>query len=210
MCLMLLKSTLNFIWKMIRKETVKNEQEETVEVTVEEYPSYVKQQNGLTIYPDGAKEAYLKALEAAQIAKLNSFFSLEQRLSKPFVFSYFENVPRKRHSGTEVCAFLLHGNPRPLRLKGKRAEMKHIFGKIDTNDYYPGQKKNPIRKKKVRKPVEYESSYLTTDRSGSVDKFPRTERKTSNLLPLRKSDKTPNHSHINKVITMSVDGSIGE
>ena len=143
---------------------------------VEEFPSYVKQQHGLTLYPDGAKEAYLKALEASQIAKLGSFMSLEQRLSKPYVFSYFENVPGKIQSDTDTCISMIQDKPRPLKLKGKRAEMKHIFGKINPNDYYPGQRKNPIRKKKVQRRNGNESSNLTTDWKSSFKKHPKTER----------------------------------
>ena len=170
---------------------------EEVEMTVEEFPSYRKQQNGLTLYPNGVKEAYLKALQAAQIAKLDSFLSLQHRISKPFVFSYFKNVPRTEISSLAVCTPIREQKATPLVLKGKRAEMKHIFGKINPDDYYPGQKKNPVRKKKIKVKPVYESQYLTTDRKPFVPLY-------------RRSTNLPDHTHTSKITSLVVGSTAGE
>ena len=175
-----------------------------VEMEIDEFPSYRKQQNGLTLYPNGAKEAYLKALQAAQMAKLDSFLSLQHRISKPFVFSYFENVPRTGISSLAVCTPIREHKAEHLILKGKRAEMKHIFGKINPDDYYPGQKKNPVRKKKIKVKTEYESQYLTTDRKPFVRKTTETARL------LRKSKTVPDHTHANKITSLVMGSTAGE
>ena len=175
-----------------------------VEMEIDEFPSYRKQQNSLTLYPNGVKEAYLKALQAAQMAKLDSFLSLQHRISKPFVFSYFENAPRTGISSLAVCTPIREHKSEHLILKGKRAEMKHIFGKINPDDYYPGQKKNPVRKKKIKVKTEYESQYLTTDRKPFVGKTPETARL------LRKSKNVPDHTHANKITSLVMGSTAGE
>ena len=180
-----------------KEESTETHKSKEVEMTVEEFPSYRKQQNGLTLYPNGVKEAYLKALQEAQMAKLDSFLSLQHRISKPFVFSYFKNVPRTETSSLAVCTPIREHRAKPLVLKGKRAEMKHIFGKINPDDYYPGQKKNPIRKKKMKVKTAYESQYLTTDRKPFV--------------PLhRKSTNLPDHTHASKLTSLVMGSSAGE
>ena len=169
---------------------------EEVEIEIDEYPSRTKQQNGLTLYPDGVKEAYLKALQAAQMAKLDSFLSLQQRISKPFVFSYFENVPLKGSSRFEKNEY------GPSKLKGKRAEMKHIFGKINPDDYYPGQKKNPIQRKKIKVADDHKSQYLATDRKSSLE--------IAQVKPFIKSKNSHDHSHRNRITRMVMGSYTGE
>ena len=195
--------------KLQLEDNKKEEQDEIqkpkeIEKEVNEFPSYIKQQNGLTLYPNGAKEGYLKALQAAQMAKLDSFLSLQHRISQPFVFSYFENVPRTGISSLAVCTPIREHKSEPLILKGKRAEMKHIFGKINPDDYYPGQKKNPVRKKKIKVKTEYESQYLTTDRKPFVGKSHETARL------LRKSKNVPDHTHSNKITSLVMGSTGGE
>ena len=216
------------------EEVFFNLEEQKPEI-VEEPPSYVKQQHGLTLYPNGVKEAYLKALEAAQLAKLRAFINLQNRLTRPYVFSYYENVPRKEQplSGDEEEEEEEEGGREPgkekkkeknkknekdkgqekkeepvkkekakkkFQLKGKRAEMRHIFGKIDPNDYYPGGVKNPFRKKLVYKhrQMSRESSYLTTDRGVGFDRYPQTE-KYAPLPPINSMMSEPDHLHVNRV-----------
>ena len=193
---------VNEVNTKLQLEDDKNEEQaeiqkpKEVEMEIDEFPSYRKQQNGLTLYPNGVKEAYLKALQAAQMAKLDSFLSLQHRISKPFVFSYFENVRRMGISSLAVCTTIREHKAEHLILKGKRAEMKHIFGKINPDDYYPGQKKNPVRKKKIKVKTEYESQYLTTDRKPSVF--------------LRKSKNVPDHAHANKITSLVMGSTAGE
>ena len=229
---------LRFRFRDKTEEAFFNLEEQQPEI-VEEPPSYVKQQHGLTLYPNGAKEAYLKALEAAQLAKLRAFINLQNRLTRPYVFSYYENVPRKEQplSGDEEEGEEEEGRElgkekkkdkkdkdkkdkkdkesekkeepvkkekakKRFQLKGKRAEMRHIFGKIDPNDYYPGGVKNPFRKKLVyrNRQMSRESSYLTTDRAVGFDRYPQTE-KYAPLPPINSMMSEPDHLHVNRVNT---------
>ena len=103
----------------------------------------------VTVFPDGAREAYIKALAMAQVQKMNIHldpFWLEKQLSRSYVFSYYQNIP----SDDVACPNCGNNHP-PAALRHsmtvvpKGKEMKHIFGQIDVNDYYPGMPKNPVR-----------------------------------------------------------------
>lgn len=110
------------------------------------------------IYPNGYREAYIKALAAAQLLKLPSNPSmLENRISRSYVFSYFDYSPREVEQ-CQGCMLpvqlqpltakeIMERAPTPMGKKKKKkkkfSEMQHIFGNININDYYPGGKFNP-------------------------------------------------------------------
>ncbi len=156
----------------------------------------VLERNGLVLHPDGAKEAYLKALEAAQFAQLQSLKRLQDRLTRPYVFSYFDPLPWKRERHDDGCACGVCNSTMPrksLRLQGRQPEMRHIFGKIDPNDYYPGQKLNPIRPRKTGR-----SSGMEQWQAERFMGLPKWARVAVRIPPVRSH---PDHEHVNKVAT---------
>ena len=102
--------------------------------------------NGLSkmeLYPDGYQEAYDKALAAAQISKLPlEPWMLGNRISKPYQFSYF--MPNPYPGECEACSKPVKRSAKAEHLPKKVKPMKHVFGSLDMNDFYPGGKRNPL------------------------------------------------------------------
>ena len=94
--------------------------------------TYSDNQGG--VYPEGSKEAYMKALHAARMQRyLRSIDeAFGNMTSRSFVFSYFDFLPENR-SKTDTALF---------RSSKRRSPMKQIFGKVKMDDYYPGGPKN--------------------------------------------------------------------
>ncbi|XP_048730482.1 uncharacterized protein LOC125647728 isoform X2 [Ostrea edulis] len=100
------------------------------------------------INPNIHREAYLRALldvknnQLKKIAEVDENF-FASRLCRPHVFSYFRLRPQqaKHNAMSEPVNIGL----KPDESKGipPRKGMKHIFGKVKVDDFYPGGKKNP-------------------------------------------------------------------
>ena len=124
---------------------IPDKEEETVEAPAPKVRWRLKgKQTG--IYPDGAREAYLKALAVAESRRMpQQPWLYANRISRSWVFSYLERTPKP-------------GEPKPLaeptqtqtqtgkktkRKKTKRFKaMKHIFDDVNVDDYFPGMKHN--------------------------------------------------------------------
>lgn len=97
--------------------------------------------------PNIHRDAYLKALRAVRNQTLKKIVEIDEkfirdRITRPFVFSYFKLLPAQKNA--------LPDGPRDIGIKPDmskgvppRKAMKHIFKKVNVNDYYPGGKGNP-------------------------------------------------------------------
>lgn len=99
------------------------------------------------INPNIHREAYLRALlevknkQLKKIAEVDEHF-FASRLCRPHVFSYFRLRPQQaKHNAMSAPASI---GIKPDNTKGipPRKGMKHIFGKVKVDDFYPGGKKN--------------------------------------------------------------------
>lgn len=103
-----------------------------------------KRQKG--VYKDGVREQYIKALVAAEVRRLPAepWMMLGPRISRAWVFSYFENIPRPtdKPQPKKVEPEQPPGKKKKKKKKFKATE--HIFGKLDYNSYFPGMKNNLV------------------------------------------------------------------
>ena len=113
----------------------------------------IKRQKG--VYANGVREAYIKALVAAEVSRLPQEWQmmLGPRISRSWVFSYFDYVPPKDPNyvppppPTPPPSYLTGTAPEPKKKKKKKKKfkpMKHIFGKVKPDSYFPGMKKNQV------------------------------------------------------------------
>ncbi|XP_033727399.1 LOW QUALITY PROTEIN: uncharacterized protein LOC117316747 [Pecten maximus] len=96
--------------------------------------------------PNIHRDAYYRAIAARSLEKLKKMDEVDEkfaadRISKPHVFSYFKLRPHQKNAlpgGPDNIGILPSesANVRP------RKAMKHIFGKIKVDDFYPGGKRN--------------------------------------------------------------------
>ncbi len=154
--------------------------------------TYVSRSHGLPLFPNAVRDAYVKALGAAQRKILpHDPWMLQQRISRPFKFSYFENIPIPWDDDTPSWK-----KKDPLKIK-KGQEMKHIFKDINVDDYYPGGKKNPINNKELE--LELEKAYdeytprkkKKAKRKGGISPLPRPDTSLTNVST---------HSHSSRLV----------
>ncbi|XP_021356226.1 uncharacterized protein LOC110452181 isoform X2 [Mizuhopecten yessoensis] len=96
--------------------------------------------------PNIHRDAYYRAIAARSLEKLKKMNEVDEkfaadRISKPHVFSYFKLRPHQKNAlpgGPDNIGIMPSesANVRP------RKAMKHIFGKIKVDDFYPGGKRN--------------------------------------------------------------------
>ncbi|KAK3602658.1 hypothetical protein CHS0354_024981 [Potamilus streckersoni] len=108
-----------------------------------------------TVDPEIHKEAYLRALQEARgkrLARIKKFEDFEEgfKLRRPNLFSYFPLWPIASEK-CEQCGHVIglradQGNI-PKSIKNGKL-MKHIFGDVKVDDYYPGGKGNPQKLEK--------------------------------------------------------------
>ena len=95
------------------------------------------------------RKAYLKALLNININRIKKLEEIDEhyyanRLRRPHVFSYFKLRPHQEKANEAAGGPLQIGitppnGPAPV----SRRAMKHIFGKVKVDDFYPGGKHNP-------------------------------------------------------------------
>ena len=111
---------------------------------------------GAGVYPEGSRQAYMLALaEAEKSRRPPESWMYFSRITPAFVFSYFDYVPPKPSEMCRECDQSINDPNTGIRASGsngqatikktpKVKEMKHIFGNLNVDDYFPGGKKNPF------------------------------------------------------------------
>ncbi len=109
------------------------------------YKSLTSRSSRTQIFKNGSREAYIKALAARQIQDLpKDAWDFSKRITPAYSFSYFKVDPK---CCPDCNMPVVKPAKNPIK-NGKRAEMKHIFGNINVDDYYPGGKKNTLENRR--------------------------------------------------------------
>ncbi|XP_062573600.1 uncharacterized protein LOC134235486 isoform X1 [Saccostrea cucullata] len=100
------------------------------------------------INPNIHRDAYLRALLEVKNNQLKKISEVDEhffasRLCRPHVFSYFRLRPQQAKHNALSEPFNIGLKPDESKGIPPRKGMKHIFGKVKVDDFYPGGKKNP-------------------------------------------------------------------
>lgn len=137
--------------------------------------------------PEIHKIVYIKALQAAQYQKKPLVVG-EQRLRKPHVFSYFHLWPFAAKRNPTAGNIGIHPEESFLPKKGKI--MKHIFGNVKLDDYYPAAQSEFKAKKRVINDSIDKANNKTDSLKSSTklpDIPPQSERSSVGLKMMKQS-----------------------